>query len=329
MATRADFEEAIDSFYDFYWDGAEEQFGNIDPVYPKVTNVKSISDIEGSFTKDTSGVGMDKLKERDENEPIELDNPAEGYTVQLKKRTYDLITPASFELSRDFHRAKDFLKNYIKENAPGAVMRTKDSEAANLFNKGFQTGGDSIFNNSTKTETDSSGDLIYDSAPFFAKSGAGTLHTSQGGNDYYNALDTASLTYDNLVKAHKLLVDSNAYMENDEPFDNSQNKVLMVKPGQSTNARRLIESERIPESQNNDINPVEGEYRVVSNPYLSNDYYWFVGRSDFGVEFYDMKEPIIDFWQDKDTRELRAYVGISLALGVKNFRGWVGSDATS
>lgn len=329
MATRADFEQAVEEFYEWYWDGAKEVFGKVDPVYPKICDVRSIDEIDGSFTKVTSGVGLSTIPERDESEAITIDNPTEGYTVQIKKRTYDIITPASFELSQDFDKAKDFLKNYIKENAPGAIMRTKDGEIAKLFDNGFDTSGASVFNNSTTTEADPSGDLIYDSSPFFAKDGGGYEHTSKGGTDYYNALDAQTLSEPNLETAHNLLVDTNAKLENDEPFDNSQNKVIMVKPGKALDADRIINSTLIAESQNNDLNPLKGEYDVVSNPYLTNSNYWYIGRRGFGIRMYDMKEPIIKFWEDMDTSELRAKVTLRLAFGVINFRGFVGSDATS
>jgi len=118
MATRADFDKAVGEFYDWYWDGAEEQFGEIDPVYPKICDVRSLDDIEKSFTKVTTGVGMDSIPERDETEAVEIDNPVEGYTVMIKKRTYELITPASFELSQDFTELRISLKIILRKMLP-------------------------------------------------------------------------------------------------------------------------------------------------------------------------------------------------------------------
>lgn len=325
VTSREDFKKAIAEGYEWYWDGVQEDYKQHETKYDKIADVKSFEDIKGDHASMTSGVGMDEIPEKDENEAIELFNPTEGFTVLIKKRRHSVIVPASQELDEDFNRAASFLKDYAKNDLPRAVRMTKDRIVAKLLDRGFETGGDAIYNNTCPTATDASGDLVYDGKPLLAKSG--NEREAKNGDEYYNALDAEVLSYDSLVTADNLLTITNAKMENGQEIDLDHNKKLVVKKNK-IKAKTILNSALVPGSQNNDSNELQGEYDVIYMPYLSNDYYWFGIIGGFGMAFYD-SDPTIKFFQDQNTGEFRVRIYLPLAYGIYNWRGFVGSDATS
>lgn len=312
----------------WYWEAADPFYKKHRRVYSQICRMRSLSEIKGSYYQTTSAIGIDKLDERDENGAIAIHRPSEGYTIQIKVRNYGVIIPISYELNRDWWRVPKFLENYIKENGPLAVEETKEDARASLFNYGGYTAGHAIYNNSTPNQSDASGDGCYDGTsasivPFFSRSTG--AHVSKGGTTYFNAYGNALTDFDNLVTSHNLLVDTNAKRENDTTFDNSQNKILVVPPALEVTARQWIKSTSLPGSNNNDINPLYNMYDLVVDPWLSEATSWAIGRRGFGIEFFDA-DPHFKFWEDNDTGQLKARILVDFALGVTNWRGWVGSN---
>jgi len=305
--------EATDAFYK-----------SISLVYPKLVTLRKVSEIKGTHYQTSSVVGIQELEEVEEGEPIPFRDPVEGYQIYLKKKKLAVGTEFTLELDQDFEQIKDFFRAYIRENIPPAVVEAKEKAIAGLFNEGAFTAGSTKFNNATKTFAPSYGNFAYDTKPFLNLSG--NNRSAKGHNTtYYNHIGSLALTFDNLSTAHNLLTDTNAKKENGQPFDNTQNKKLLVPTGLVLTARRIINSELIPGNSNNDKNALQGEYDIVQSPYITTATAWAIGRPQ-GILFFDSNDVIYEFWKVNETQQLRCSAHIRVAYGVRNWRAWVGSN---
>lgn len=308
--------------HEWFWEAADPFYKSHKKLYPKFMTVKPLSDIKGAFAQITSAIGINRLPEKKENAAITEFNPSEGFTVYLAKKRFYGKSPVSFELNEDFPRIREFLRDYIKSNMPQAIENTKEWLATDLFNYGGYTSGADIFNNATLNNTPSYGSLAYDAKPMITLSG--NNRTAKNGSTYYNGLALA-LSMDNLKTAHTLFTATNAKMENGEPFDNSQDKILMVPQALELTSDQLINSTLIPGNNNNDKNPLKGAYEIIVNPRMSTATSWALVRKE-GLVMYVSDDPDFDFYEDKETKTLKATFGFTVALGVKNFRTVVGSN---
>lgn len=308
--------------HEWFWEAADPFYKKHKPIYPKFMTVKPLSDIKGAFAQTTSAIGVNRLAEKKENAAIAEYNASEGFTVYLAKKRFYGKSPVSFELNEDFVKLKAFVRDYIKSNMPEAIENTKEWLATDLFNYGGFLAGADIFDNATRNNTPSYGSLAYDAKPMIALSG--NNRTAKNGNTYYNGLALA-LTMDNLKTAHTLFTATNAKKENGEPFDNSQDKKLIVPQALELTADQLINSTLIPGNNNNDKNPLKGAYEIIVNPRLTTATSWALTRQE-GLVMYTSQNPDFDFYEDKETKTLKATFGFTVALGVKNFRTVVGSN---
>lgn len=325
--TRTDFEKGvIADMYEYYLESEDKLYKSYQPIYPKICEVKDVEEIKGPYAQGTTVVMDSNYQFREENQPIPFEQAIEGYVWHAKIKSIDKGVAISMEANRDLrHRVKDFLRDWIVNKGLAHQLEiAKERVIADLFNYGGYTAGHSIFNqNIPGVLATSYGNLCYDGKPFFALSG--NNRAAKSGTTYYNGL-ALSLTYDNLVTAHKLLTSTNAKQENDEPFDNSQDKVLVVPTALSIEAKTIINSTLVPNTANNATNVLKGEYEVVENPYLTTATAWAIGRKSLGIKLWISKKPVLDFWRVPETRQLRASAHIDIAVAVTNWRGWVGSN---
>jgi hypothetical protein len=329
MSTRSDFIKGLTvKSLKWYWEAADKVYKTIDPIYKKIADVRPMSEMKGAFWPTTSALGITQLYERNENETIQSVAAVEGYPIYIKKRSFDVMTPVSFELNRDMDHVTEFMRDLIKSSIPQAVVTTKEKLLASIINNGGITTGHASFNNDIPSLlTTGYTNYVYDGVCLFAL--AGNERTAKNGSTYSNAL-ASLLTFDNLSTAHNLLTGTNAKMENGEPFDNTQNKLLVVPTALQLTADRLINSTLIPGNNNNDTNPLSGAYDVVVNPYMTTATSWMLCRKGAGIVMFVEDDPVIDYWEVKETKQLRASIHIDLAIGIVNWRPIVGSNfATS
>ncbi|MBA3052756.1 MAG: hypothetical protein FP827_06695, partial [Candidatus Omnitrophica bacterium] len=215
--------------HEWYWEAADPFYKSYSPIYPKFMTVKPLSEIKGSFAQMTSAIAIDKLPQKEEGGSIQEYQASEGFTVYIAKKRFYGKSPVTFELDADFPRVKNFIRDYIKSNMPAAIENTKESLATDLFNYGGVILGHDVYDNATKNNTPSYGKLAYDAV--CAINLSDNLRTAKNGSTYYNGLAlalTGANGFDNLKTAHTLFTSTNAKQENGAPFDNSQNKKIMV-----------------------------------------------------------------------------------------------------
>jgi hypothetical protein len=309
----------------WYWEAAEPFYKQYAPVYSQIANVKSLSEIEGAYYQTTSAIGIEKLHKRGENAPVVKVKLGEGHTIYVAIRSFDVMLETSFELNRDFVKIQNFLKNAIKANMPLAVEETKEQLLASVFNDGGLTAGADVFDNSVPEVNlnPSYGDLCYDGAPFFNLSD--NLRENLVGDEFHNGI-ALPFSSDNLKTAHTRLTATNAKREIGTPFNNTQDLVLVVPTALSLDADEVLNSKLIAGNNNNNKNSLRGRYTPIENPWLTKATQWQIGRRGFGIEMFLPDGPDFDFWEDKDIKKFKASAHIDLAIGVTNWRGWVGSN---
>ncbi len=304
-----------------------ERYNTFNPVYPQIFDVRPSS---SAFEKSTTAIGMGKLSRRPEGQAIPFSNPLEGYTVLISARTYSDGLALSMEFQEDTPKEKmaDAIRGIARSWAD-TVISTKESIAASIFNYGGYTSGHEIFNNTVAGEVDPSGNFIYDGKPFFALSG--NNHPAKAhSTTYYNSLALA-LSSDNLQTAYTLMTSTNNRNERGEIIQLMPD-TLLIPPALKFTASSILESNALITGASATLgnkNVVQGLVTPVVWQYLTDTDAWFLGAKQKGIVFYERKEPVVDFYQDEETKAYKATVDLRFGVGVENWRYWVGSQLST
>lgn len=102
---------------------------------------------------------------------------------------------------------------------------------------------------------------------------------------------------------------------------------LVVHPEQVLFARRLVETTGYPGGNNNDINPLQGAFQIVSSPYLTDTDAWFLlaAPSDTDLRFYWRRTPDTRTWDDPDSEGVIHKISMRLSVGFADWQGTYGS----
>ena len=298
-----------------------ESYDQLQPVYPQIFDVIQSN---SAFEQSTNALGLGQPSERKEGDPIVASSPLEGWTVVAKNRTFS----DGFYLTMEFveDTPKEKIANIIRAFASTwgeGVTNAKETFAANIFNNGGLTAGHDIFNGTiTGVVSDPSGDLLYDSAPFFNLSG--NTRTAKDGSTYYNGL-ALSLSDTNLQTAHQLMTNTNNYNERGEKIALRPN-ILLHPSALTFSAKKILETDRAIGNANNDINVVQNIVTPIEWQYLTSASAWFLGAAKKGIHFLERKAPVIDFYQDEDDKKYYATIDTRFGVMVDNWRYWVGSN---
>lgn len=281
--------------------------------------------IEGVYDIKTSAIGVSMPTEQPEGESTDSVKLQEGYSVMRAKKCYSQKTSWSKHCNKANIEAE--LKDLTKEwNEYFVDLENK--LLADLFQNGFKTAGDSIFNNSVKAMTDSSGDLCYDGKPFFNLDGNDRASKNQTTGTYYNGL-ALNLNTTNLEAALALGCVTNAKNERDQVIK-MRYDTLVTGPVLSPSAKRLLESELIPGLNQNDINIHRGALKHVMLDFITDTDFWAIGKAQKGIWFdSDGAEPVFNTWQDPDTGEIFVRAEKWVSIGVYNWRYWVASNGST
>jgi hypothetical protein len=269
---------------------------------------------------------MGQLRKKDEGAPILMSNLLEGYTVYGKNTTYSDGFEITMEMRDDVPESKQIrLVEDVARTWGEGVIATKETLAAEYFNKGGYTAGNVCFNGSAQGETDPSGNFIYDGKPFFALSG--NNHPAKSGSTYYNSL-ALDLSSTNLQTAYNQMAVTNAYNERGEKISLVPD-ILLIPPQLKFTAASILESNNVVNSANNDINVVKNIVTPVVWNYLTDTNAWFLGKAKKGIVWLERKSPTIETYIDSTTKSV--YVTIIARWGrmVENWRFWVGSQLST
>lgn len=272
----------------------------------------------GSGDKHTQLLGADKLREKTvQGQGFQFRSPVQGWqTLVCYKTFFDAVEFDKEEVEDNVKNGVigKTLKNYA--STWGAAIRTtKEEFAAKFFNWGGLTSGNAIFNGTWGDNSDSSGDLVYDSKPLFNVSG--NERTAKDGSTYYNAMTSTDLNPTNFGTLYDLMAKTNAYTEVGTKMENKPDMLLTEDGSDYRKALRILKSEKLPNGQLNDMNPYEGLCRAFAWSYLSGGAWYVLKAKDPSLCWENRQDPVFDFFRDKNNRSYKATVDVRFGVHIK------------
>lgn len=304
MSTRPQWPDLLDpSFRKIYGDEVKQ-------LPQMVPSIFTMNSSKMNMEKDSSASGLSKLVRRTESQAITYEDENQGYDVTYTHVEDSLGTSVSNLLWEDDQY------NVIRRkpaNLAKAKVRTQEQIGADIFNYGFINGGGG-------KSPFTGGDAV---ALFNAS------HTRTDGGTVQNNTTTADLAEDSLSNAE---VAMRASLDDKGQLEMITPDTLLIPPALENEARILLNSTGRTGSGNNDINPMQGKFKIVVWDYLGSaaggsDTAWFLmdssymklnwfNRSDRGIE-----GPYWDF----DTKTAKWTISCRWSVGFSDWRGLFGS----
>lgn len=336
MSVRLDFLNGlVPNAYKYIWEGRDSLYKSYKPFYPKLSEIKPLSEIKGGFEKSTSVIGADEMGDLIDYGTANEDKPVEGYSVYwtIKQKAEKFKVPA--EVMRDMkHRAENWLKDYSKNVIPKMIETTKERIVASVYKYGGYTSGHAIFNQDKADVNLTTGytSFCYDGKPLFALSG--NNHTAKDGNTFYNAIaiTTASnsgqsngVNFANALTMWNLLTTTNAKMENGQEFDNGQDVSILCAKQNGPDWDVIQNSTLNPDNAQNASNPMKGMFKeIIASPYITTAAQSVMFRKEGLITYFG--EPQIVFYTLNDPDVFYVKVKLEYAIAPKNFRPFVGNN---
>ncbi len=176
-----------------------EGYKEVDTVYNKV--LKVVNSVSGAGDKITQVLGAGKLtRHTKEGQEIVFKSPVIGWEFLVKYHTLSDGIALSKEAVEDTTKLGNLLKDLA--NSWGKQVRiAKEEMGSRPFNEGGNLLGDYIFNGTHTGNSDSSGDMPYDSEPMFNLST--NTRSTKGGGTYYNSVAALTVTPDNFATIYE------------------------------------------------------------------------------------------------------------------------------
>ncbi|KKL73938.1 hypothetical protein LCGC14_2069870, partial [marine sediment metagenome] len=253
------------------------------------------------------------------------DQFAEGITWFLKTRKLGHRLDLTFEMLRQSD-AVGRITNLIATHTTKAIEKAvlvKEDFIADMFQKGTLTAGDADFFDGTfPNETDPNPKFIYDGQPWFD-----TTHgLSVGASTFSNHTVSAALNQNNLEAQDTLMSVTSAVDERGERITNRPDTLLVPTGALAFTASVLLETLLKPNSVNNDINTVQGKYRLIEWAALddaASASSWWLGNSrNFGLRIRDSGAPRIGTFIDEKKEVVSVKWVTRFGAQVTDWRGW-------
>lgn len=293
----------------------------VEPQYSKIYKV--ISGAKGAGDKQTQLLGTGRLDRHIvENQDINFRAPVEGWSFYVRYWRFSDGLALSKEAVEDVNKEKvrDIMKDIANTWGESAAYE-KETFGARAFNNGGVTTGDYVFNGTHTGNTDSSGNLLYDSYPLFNL--AGNARSSKGGGTYYNAISGLTLTPANFETLYDLYTVTIAYNEQDRPIQNRPDTLLTEEGAQFFLAKRICKSEKMPGGQLNDLNVYMDLVSPMSWRFLSDSSAFYIGRRNHPKFMWKERQlPEIRFFRDETNKSYKASFDIRFGIWIQSFRVW-------
>jgi len=312
---------------------AFETFSEVPVKYPMIYKV--VTGVNGSGDKKTQLLGLgDLTRHTAENQAIDFRSPVQGWPTLVRYWMYSDGLALSKESVDDNVKLGNFLKD-LAGTWGESVRDNKETFAARAFNEGGNLAGDWIFNGTHIGNTDSSGDLMYDSEPLFNL--AGNTRTTKGGQTYYNSVVSLTVTPGNFETLYNLQTSTNNRNELGRVKANPADTIL-VRPGADRFAAERIadtggQNRAMPGGQLNDMNPYYKIVSVIDWDYLeSGEAAFFVGkRQHKAFQFHERQKPEIRFFRDETNVGYKASITIRQGLWFQDgsWQAWCRGGGTS
>jgi hypothetical protein len=292
-----------------------------------------VTGVTGAGDRVDQVLGAGRLRRHEaENEPIRFKSPVAGWSYYTK---YWMFTDGMY-FSKEAHDDTVKLGNIVKDLAKtwGRMVRVEEEEmGALVFNAGGDLLGEWIFDGTHVGQTDSSGDLMYDSKPLFNLTG--NTRSTKGGGTYYNSVASLELTPSNLETIYNLHTTTNNRDERDIRCENPCDTLLVQSGAERFKADRILETTQgLPNSQLNDKNVYYNLLTPMDWNYLTDGAgtypAFYVGkRQSDKFQFHKRQMPEIRFFRDE--KDLGYYTSINMRMGVllMDWRVWTRGGGTA
>jgi len=291
---------------------------------------KVVTGVTGAGDKITQILGAGALtRHTAEGQKIAYKSPIQGWEFLVKYWTYSDGIALSKEAVEDTVK----LGNLMRELAAtwGKQVRiAKEEMAATVFNKGGDLLGEWVFNGTHSGNTATYGDMLYDNKPLFNLTG--NTRSTKGGGTYYNSIASLTLTPANFETLYNLHVSTNNRDERDNIVQNPCD-TLLVKPGaERFKAERILDTQKMPGNQLNDVNPYYKLLTIIDWDYLdfATEAAFYIGKrqsSDF--QFHERQQSEIRFFRDENDLNYNTSINIRIGILIKNWRTWSRGGGTS
>lgn len=271
-----------------------DEYKRVPVEYNRIYNM--LSSVR-NFETDSQIVGFGLTPEKGEGIPVSFDTAQEGFSVTYNHIEYGLgyrVTKTMFD---------DDLSGKIMQLPRGLGTSSKESieiVSAALFNNGFTTNtggnGDPLFS-ATQTLKDGG-------------TGANTLAVNAA---------LALTSYEDAIVAFEDTTDDRGLRINQRAL------TLVVPSGLRFTAKELNETPLKPNTNDNNINPVNDlDMRHMVWHYLTDPKAWFIGGDRHFVNFFWRTQPVFDSAMDFSTGDAQFKLVYRFSVGHSDWRGWFG-----
>lgn len=245
-----------------------------------------------------AGLGLARLKP--ETEQITYDDPIQGGSKRYIHSTYGLAWQVTREMIDDD-------RYDIMTQVPGELMKSSrqlwEQQGANTLTLGFST------------------TTVADGLPLFS-----TQHPLLGGGYYSNRLspdaDISVTSIQDMLVIFENMVNERGLRMRLEPND------LWFNPNLQFVVAQTLQSQFLPGTGNNDVNPIQGRLRPHVLHFVTSINQWFVSNTDDTnfVKFKWRKKPIVETTDDFETKGVKHSIYFRFSTGATHWHGWAGSN---
>ena len=302
-----------------------DSYNAVPVVYPQICEVLPVTDdlLYGERGNVVTALGEPDVVPYGQEIPEHTFDSAFTWRLKVFKLAHRLDLPK--ELIRASDAAGRIANLVAAQSTPqGRIFaETCDRFIANMVQKGTLTAGDlRYFDGSFPNETDSTPKYIYDGLPFFD-----TAHTlALSSTTPLNHIVSSSLTLANLQAAHTAMAVTNALDERGQPIVVMPDTLLIPSGAMEFTASVLLETMLKPGSANNDVNPMQGRYKLLPWRFLSDaesasSWWLFQTQRDRSIRVRDSGSPQIETVYDPKTQSMSVIWYKYFGACVQNWRG--------
>jgi len=307
-----------------------EGYKQADTMWDKIFMVKN--GVTGAGDKQTQILGAGALtRHTAENQQIVFKSPIQGWEYLVRYWTYSDGIALSKEAVEDTVK----LGNLLKELAAtwGISNRVEhETLAATVFNRGGDLLGEYVFNGTHTNNTDSSGDMMYDSEPLFNLTG--NTRSTKGGGTYFNSVagigTPSAANFETIYNRHTT---ANNRDERDRVVKNPADTVICDPGGDKFLFERILNTPKeqgLPGSQNNDINPYYGIIKNIFDwDYLDDDAFYVGKAASPAFQFHQRQLPEIRFFRDETNLGYKASFNQRMGILLRDWRVWSRAGGSS
>jgi len=289
---------ASGNFPELLWPGIHDLWGvdykEYKALYPRIFTVKKST---MAFEKEQGVTGLPLASVKQQAGNVEYVDPYQGFQKEYINTTYGIGTTVTKEMVSD---EKYEYINKLPKMLNRSAWQTKETLAFNHINRATTAG-----------YTGADGVVL-----------ASASHPLVGGGTYSNiAATSADLSQTALEALTQQLMDA---VDDRQLTIRVMPKCLLVPTASNFTARKLLESDGVVGTDDNDVNPLRGMFEdLIVSPYLTDtDMFGIVTDVDNGLVWYDNWKDQFERDNEFDTKSLKMTLVFRVSSGWSDPRGF-------